>query len=470
MGLKRHGLGFGRIRSGAVILGWFAGALWAPRTLPAQQGSTSPPASVQEELETLKKEVASLREELNKLKERDSAATQREIESLRAELNKLKGQEPAPTQEDVRELAKETQQLKERVEAVEPGQTGFLVTGYGFAGFIDEEGEPSTFNAGFNPIFLWRAGERIFAEAEVHFGLDDDETEVELEYADLNYILNDYMTVGAGLFLAPFGNFAERFHPAWINKLPDAPLAFGHDGLAPHHLLGIQLRGAIPISQTKLTYALTLTNGPRLNPGEAGDPDEAGMLHFDNFEDIRHGKAVGARVGFLPIPELELSYSVIFADVNMPDDDLDHVDATLHSVDLNYVRDAEFLSGTIDFKAQWVWSLVDRTTYDPTGALGFGPLSFSNRRHGGYVQLAYRPSKLEIDFLRNLEAIVRFDAVDLPRNAPTNVDERRWTVGLDYWISPSMVVKVAYRFDDRDDPAGVEEDRDALLVQFGLGF
>ena len=438
----------GRMPLPAAILGTLVLILSASRPLLAQDGSPPARTSLQEAVEKLKKE----------------------IEALRVEVDKLKAQEPAATQEDVQELEKEIKRLKERLGADEPGGTRLLITGYGFAGFVDEQRGPSSFDAGFNPIFLWSLSDRIFVEAEIELELEDDEVKVDLEYVDLVYFLNDYVAVGAGQFLAPLGNFSERFHPAWINKFPDAPLAFGHDGLAPTSLLGLQLRGAIPISPTKLTYAFTVSNGPRLNPGEPGDPVEAGMLLFDNLEDVRHGKAVGGRLGFLPIPELEVSYSVIFADVSMPDDDLKDVSATLHSIDLNYVRDTDFLKGTIDVKIQWIWSSVERTTYDRSGTLGFGPISFSNRRNGGYVQFAYRPSKIEWGFLKNLEAVVRYDAVDLPRSAPTNVDETRWTIGLDYWISPSMVVKAAYRFDDRDDPAGLEEDRDAVLVQFALGF
>jgi hypothetical protein len=57
--------------------------------------------------------------------------------------------------------------------------------------------------------------------------------------------------------------------------------------------------------------------------------------------------------------------------------------------------------------AQYAWTRVDHAVFDPTGALGFGPLSFSNKRDGGYAQIAYRPTKVDVDFLKNFEAIFR---------------------------------------------------------------
>ena len=51
--------------------------------------------------------------------------------------------------------------------------------------------------------------------------------------------------------------------------------------------------------------------------------------------------------------------------------------------------------------------------------------------------------------------------------APEQFDEQRWTLGLNYWLAPSSVVKVAYQFDNRN--AG-EKDRDAFLAQFAIGF
>jgi hypothetical protein len=138
----------------------------------------------------------------------------------------------------------------------------------------------------------------------------------------------------------------------------------------------------------------------------------------------------------------------------------------LQDVDVSYKRDVGAIAGDIDLRAEWVWSQVDKATYDPTGALGFGPLSFSNNRNGGYLQAAYRPSKADNSLLRNTQFVGRFDLLDVPNNAPGSFDEKRYTLGVDYWVTPSVVVKAAYEFDDRRGA----QDQNAFLLQLAYGF
>lgn len=397
-----------------------------------------------------------------------------EYERLAQELRALQQETPAEApagdedaQEAIEDLERQIKDLKERIGAAEPGTARFLLTGFATAGFVDREGEDSTFSSSFNPIFLWKIDARTFFEAEVEFEIEEGELEVGLEFSQLTYLVNDYVTVGSGLFLAPFGTWAERFHASWINELPDEPLAFGHEGIAPNSLLGLQVRGGVSLASTELNYALYVANGPSL---VTDDDEEAGTLDFQNLTDLNNNKAFGGRLGFLPVPHVEVGYSALVGRVDPSGSDVGEVDSLLQSVDLTCVRDVESLRGTAKLRSQWIWSDVDDATYDPSGALGFGPLTINdNTRDGGYVQLGYRPSKFDGP-LRNVEVIARYDALDLPSSAPENVDESRWTFGLDYWLSPSCVAKIAYQIDDKDDQAGLEEDADAVLLQVVMGF
>ena len=138
----------------------------------------------------------------------------------------------------------------------------------------------------------------------------------------------------------------------------------------------------------------------------------------------------------------------------------------LQSVDLSYVRDSVRLKGIVNLKAQWVWSHVDKFGYDPDGTLG-GPFIFNNNRDGGYVQLAYRPSRVENTFIKNLEPVIRYDRLSQARTA-TGTDESRYTVGLNYWLGPSSVFKLAYEFDRQSGPEAARHN--AVLLQFVTGF
>jgi hypothetical protein len=98
--------------------------------------------------------------------------------------------------------------------------------------------------------------------------------------------------------------------------------------------------------------------------------------------------------------------------------------------------------------------------------LGFGPLPLTAKRDGGYAQLAYRPTKLDNDVLRNLELIFRWDHLSRDSSGLGDAEETRLTLGLDFWLSPSTVVKAAYEWDQ---PNG-EANRNALLFQAAMGF
>lgn len=407
------------------------------------------------------------REEYNQLLEA--------FKAMKAEMDAMKAArapEGAATVQDLDEVDQEIKSIRDVARASQLGSTKFLISGYGAAGYRNRDADNSTFSANFNPIFLWELSDKIFFEGEIELELENEadggETKLDLEYSHLTYVVNDYITVGMGKFLSPFAIQAERLHPDWINKLPDSPLPFGHDGIAPLSEIGLQVRGGAPIGPTKVNYAFYVSNGPRLNTGEV-EEDEAGLLHFDNYDvDFNNNKAVGGRVGFLPVPEAEIGYSWQLAEVDPSGTDFTDVRAFLQAVDFTYVRDAECLKGTVDIRSEIVWSDVEDVLYIFDG--GAEVFDFNNERWGGYAQGAYRPSRLEC-FLKDMEVAFRYDWLDAPDEAPEAFDEERYTLGLNYWLGPSTVIKAAYRWDDRTaEEEAPGEDDDAFLFEAAIGF
>src|SRR5207237_8022910 len=120
------------------------------------------------------------------------------------------------------------------------------------------------FSATFNPIFLWELSPKLLFEGRLELELSGSGTNIELEYAQLTYLLNDYITLGAGEFLTPSNVFVERFEALWINKLPDRPLAV-YDGILPERSFGFQIRGGIPLGPTRANYSFYVANGPQLH-------------------------------------------------------------------------------------------------------------------------------------------------------------------------------------------------------------
>jgi hypothetical protein len=440
------------IGSACLLLG--SAVLQAPAQAPDQDNSVS-----REEHDALRRDFETLKDEMEAMKRQRAAPRPQGEQS-----------EAGPTWMDLERAQLRIDALEAAMEETESGLSSFHVTGYGFTRYVDRENEDSTFSAVLAPLFLWQVSDRLLFEAEIELELESEhghgDTELELEYADASYILNDYVTLGAGKFLTPFGLFPERLHPAWINKLPDGPLIYAHGtGIAPFSSLGIFARGGFPVGPTKMNYAVYLSNGPALNTGE-DEPEEAGILEFENWEDINNNKAVGGRVGFLPIPAVEVGYSFLWGRVNPSGEEIGDTDAFIWGFDVTYVQEVDVLAGLIDARFEFVRSEVDTVTYDADGMLGFGPLRFDNDRDGLYAQLAYRPTKCGVKFVRDFEFVGRYDYLNAPSGSPEPADTERWTIGVNYWVNPSTVVKLAYQRTDVEE----EPDVDAFLAMFAVGF
>ena len=228
-----------------------------------------------------------------------------------------------------------------------PGTTKFHLAGWADATFVSRNGSVSNFSATFNPIFLWELSPKLLFEGRLEIEPSGSGTNVQLEYAQLTYLLNDYIAFGAGEFLSPSNVFVERFEALWINKLPDRPLAV-YDGILPERSFGLQVRGGIPLGPLRANYAFYVSNGPQLN---AFDAARAGTLEFNNFSDNNDDKAVGGRVGFLPLPGVEIGYGFEIAKPGSARSSFGQVRSFLQSVDLNITRNFDFLKGRIDLHA-----------------------------------------------------------------------------------------------------------------------
>jgi len=408
----------------------------------------------------------------------DGYVTRKEYDELKAQmlamkkqleaLTKAKGEVPKQEKSEEPAVADMHKQVVPDAAppAVEPegplGTTKFLLAGWAEGMFEARNGQVSTFSASFNPIFLWELTPKLLFESRLEIEPSGGGTNVNLVYAQLSYLLNDYVTLGVGEFFSPSNVFVERFEAQWINKLPDRPLAIYH-GILPNISVGAEIRGGFPIGPTRANYAFYISNGPTLN---SSDPTTAGTLDFNSYTDNNDDKAFGGRVGFLPIPGVEVGYGFETSKPGFQGTTFANVRSLVQSVDLDITRDYYLLKGRINLYAQYAWSKVDNAVYDPDGTLGFGPLAFTAKRDGGYAQFAYRPTKMDMDFLKNLEMILRWDHLSRAPSGLGAPEEDRWTLGLDYWVSPSTVFKLAYEWDE---PNG-QRNKNALLLQAAMGF
>ncbi len=422
----------------------FVLSLFLFSTARGQETASTQPVSRQE-FDQLKKDNEEMKQELTDIK-------------------KQQADQATNADQDSQDFDKQLNALQEQVQKDHPGLEGIVIAGDAEFGFQTQRGTNSTFFADVSPLILWQpVDSRFLIETAFDLGIggadiNSETSTLTVNLADISYEVCDYFIVGAGLFAVPFGQYHNHFDPPWINKFPDDPLAF--DAIAPISEVGAFAKGVIPSGTTKWTYDLYVANGPNLI---TDDPNAAGQLNFNDYTDLNNNKAVGGRIGFLPFSDMEMGYSVQYS---LPSPGgFPNVYAVLQAADFHWKPLIKALSGQFDFAAEWIWSSLSPATYDPTGALGFGPSNFNNYRQGGYVSLGYRPTEVENKFLQNVELLCRYDSLQSPLNSPGGQHESRWTLGIDYWVTSYIVIKTAYEIDQK----AVGEDQNAFILQVGVG-
>jgi hypothetical protein len=365
-------------------------------------------------------------------------------------------------------------------EPFKPSKTQFMIRGYGHTGLntlsSDDETESSYVGSAFAPIFLFKHSDKLLFEAELEFVLEGNELEVGLEYANVMYVLNKNMTVRAGKFLLPFGTFMERLHPAWINRLPTTPLGYGHDGIAPSSGIGVELRGAFDLGGPSLNYAVYSTNGPRLKDGSE-EPEEAGMLMFQNFEDNNNSKAFGGRIGLLPFADssTEIGFSTYSTSkVGNRDSEYENVGAFLYALDFSFVKQIPALGGFVDIKGQYNNSDIDDATFieihEEDGEEEEEEYTFGNNSNSFYAQLSYRPTMAESDFMKKLEFVGRYSNFNAPEGAEWEEQSEQYAFGLNYWLTWRSVIKVAYQTTDSVGGHDGGGTTNGFFIHWAIGF
>ena len=408
-------------------------------------------------------DIQALREELRRTREESD----RRIRALEEKLQRMEAQSAQKEKELEEKVASQASSWVDRFLRTQTGDRRFLITVDGFGNFVwrskfgNQNERRNTFQGGFSPLFLFRFNDWIMFESEAEFELTGSETEVGVEYAQVLAFLNDYMTLGVGKYLLPFGEFFERLEPASVNKFVTSPLPYreaDEGGLLNIAEVGAQLRGAIPLGTTagpQVEYALYVGNGPRFSSGERGATLENN--HIDN----NVAKAWGGRIGFRPFPfDWEWGRLKIGAST---------YNGKWSSDDGNSKR--------------WLnaWGLDAVYQYEPFSLrgeyLGFrrGMPSGerTDKRNGWYLQGGYKLSGAPVGFIDRSEIVLRFSGVNSSRIPDFDTAEhpfvkrpRQFSVGWDYHLGPSSTWKIEF---DRDFPRG-DKAGNQFLTQWVVRF
>ena len=328
--------------------------------------------------------------------------------------------------------------------------------------------------ADFAPIFLYRGGDNILFEAGFDFILQNNggtpntvydsngdrttvnnnsgyTTTVNLSFAQLDYVMNDYLTLCAGNLLLPLGTYSER-SAGWLNKFPDSPLAVD---LTPGTGVGAELRGAAPLGDggNLINYAVYGVNGPGSadGTGNAGALDIAGGnvgLRSDDVVANLHGQpSGGARLAlfmpFKPHYDLELGISGQSGEWD---------NAGTHLWSAGVLDAALHLGANFEAKGEYV---ISRYGSDDLGLI---------RQQGWWAQAGYRLAglNLELPGINNIELVGRYDSL---LDGFGNKTER-YSVGYVYYLTGALLFEGDYEFLHSTDPTQVNQ----LILQLSYGF
>jgi hypothetical protein len=316
----------------------------------------------------------------------------------------------------------------------------------------------SFLQADFAPIFLYRGGDNILFEAGFDTTLQNNApssagytTTFNLSFAQLDYVVNDYVTLCAGDLLLPLGTYTQR-GAGWLNKIPDNPLAV--DALIPGSGLGAELQGAVPVGQAGkfINYAVFGVNGPGSSDGmaNAGSLDLGGNVgvRSDGVTANLHGSpSGGARVGFFvpfsPHNDLEVGLSGMSGEWD---------DAGTHIWSAGVLDAALHLGPNFEAKGEYI---ISRFGSDDLGQV---------RQQGWYTQVGYKLAglNLELPGINNTELVGRYDFYYDGMGTRTS----RTTAGIVYYLTNTLLLEGDYEFYHSTDPTQANQ----LLLQLSLGF
>ena len=403
----------------------------------------------QQQIEILEETARLLAEQV-----RRQAPAATAVEDLQTQAATLEARSRKAAQRDV-ELAAVTDDLRDRIDGIrrfgsplpytakelflptQTNETPLAIYGQILGGYRRQNGQAGLFQSpSFGPWILLQLNNRFLLE--VNFDITSGG--VGIGQVQLDWFLNNYLTLSAGRFLTPIGSFNERLSPEWINKLPDAPIMF-NQVLPGTSTDGIQLRGSRYLGRlpAKLEYSLYGGNGFQLPQTPKGLTQVSDFQNLTGSPDEVNARAVGGRLGmWLPLHGVNFGFSGYKNGVDAPGT-RSHYD--LWDFDFNFHR------GCWDFRAE----------YANVEQFALSTIGHNINRQGFYSQVAYRNYGARNRYLANVELVARYgfasfrgvpaQALDLTKfasslDAPVSRDQ--YTLGINYYFYPSMVLKLAY--------------------------
>jgi hypothetical protein len=345
---------------------------------------------------------------------------------------------------------------------------------YGTLEFEDFRNTDSVFDARNIEVLLdVRAHQRFHIFGEIEFertaktSEGDRQGEVEVEQGWVEYGINRYINPRLGVILVPFGRFnMEHFdtyqdltdRPIMARRVVPITWAEAGAGFAGSVSPG-ELSSGKWLQDVELNYELYAINGLTNDFSDTSSRDARGAFSSDN----NNNKALVGRMQICFMSLLELGLSGY----------LGRYDDRGNKI-RGYDVDWKIVSGPVELVGEFA-------NFDLDGGLRGDGLSITENLQGGYVEGRYHFwfSFLNQTFLgRDLEAPT-FTAVARVGYAEIGDDgdagggdnrEERLALGLNYRPIESLVFKLEYQFNNKDNESLEHGDNDGFIASVSAAF
>jgi hypothetical protein len=330
----------------------------------------------------------------------------------------------------------------------------------------------------FVPFIYADITEHVKFASEIEFEhaiRETDESEISLEFAHIDYLVNEPFNLRAGILLAPIGKF-NLLHDSPLNDLTDRPLVSQFIIPTTMAETGAGFYGTFyPGRTSKLDYELYVTTGPcsydadgtpRIAESNGTRNSRQRKCASEDGFDINNGKAVMGRVAFSPILGVEVAGSGYYGN-GAPNSSYNPL--SILALDWTLQRGPFELIG----EAAWAYARGNSRAINGNtiGGTGVAPGSLlagisgnsgigipPQRMNGFYIQANYH---FMPDFLAKwspkrfgeastFTAVIRYDRVN------TNLDDSNGTggfgnleqisFGLNYRPIEDAVFKISYQY------------------------
>ncbi|MFZ1803902.1 MAG: hypothetical protein HOO98_05640 [Nitrospira sp.] len=282
---------------------------------------------------------------------------------------------------------------------------------------------------------------------------------IQIEFAQLDYLVNEMVNVRGGLLLMPVGKF-NLLHDSPLNDLVDRPMVSRIIIPSTWFEAGAGIYGTLyPSSLSKIDYEVYAVNGMSQTAGaitDLGVRSARGSVSRDRDD----SKAVVGRVAFSPMLGIEIAGSGFHGQYKPSAGAIGSGIIDIFAVDWTLQR------GPFELIGEAAWTRISNNNATGVAGNGIGPAGmFGYYIQGNYhfmPEILKRLAPTHFSDASTFTATIRWEQVDTDTDNRTNGEGNtlgnrreldRLTVGLNFRPIEDMVFKVNWQYNTQNDNA-----------------